>query len=227
MEALCTPAEQKAGVAICKKNWCTRAKGPAKRAICQSDITVHTWAKTYCALFYAQAQDPRNCNAGDCMKCVNHIRDFGWDFAVALYGQGNLYNSGTSGGGDCISNSAQLPPDLLTCQRGIRIQYLVSPGVWQTVKAIPHGTQICNDHLSFDSDLYPELFRDTMRFSQCSLPDTCPTSEICVPEPGFKVTVDFSKDVSEFCDGCLDTMVDSGIVICNPAQFPNNPKGCI
>jgi hypothetical protein len=187
------------------------------------------WAKVFCAANTIISKDPESCDiSNDCTVCTTDIQDFGWLYAINKWDK--TKSSGPKPGGTCLKIS-DLPPDLLECQRGLRIQYLLDDQ-WVTYKAIPHGYRLCEASGSFNSNDDPELFQNKMRFTECGEallpPGTCPSEDAskCDAEDGFSVVIKSQKSVEKSELSIVD-MVDQGKLICNPNKYPGNPKGCL
>jgi len=191
------------------------------------------WPRVYCAANTLISKDPLECVTGpqgstECVTCVNDIMDFGWDYAFEKWDI--LKTSGPKAGGQCVSVD-MLPPDLLECQGGIRIQYLLA-GEWVTYRALPNGFRLCPGSGSFNSASNPELFNSKVRFAQCSAMydatgEICPGQETdrCDSKEGMKLAI-VIKQTEEFSQVGVVDMVEKGILICNPKKYPNGSKEC-
>jgi len=191
------------------------------------------WPAVYCAANILLSKNGADCLPGpnantDCVTCVNDIMDFGWAYAVAKWDI--TKSTGSKPGGTCITIN-QLPPDLLQCQSGLRIQYLLN-GVWTTYAALPSGYRLCPGSGTFTSALNPELFNNQLRIAQCGeiydpTGAICPTqvTDNCDAMEGLEVTLSVI-DTNTFSQAGIIDMIEKGILVCNPKKYSKNPQGC-
>lgn len=223
---LCGSGVTRAGVPQCKKSWCNNVR-PGDVENCLKDIKVHGWRTTFCAANTGSSQHASGCAKSlDCQQCKSDISDFGWAAGVDKWtGQNTNVVEG------CVSSSADLPSDLIGCQKGIRIQYEEADGSWTTHRAIPKGYQICDGGVLFDSIVDFPIFTKRVRIAQCNADAACIDNQdnsgqfdICNPEDGFKAQFNFVKEEDELGD--LKKLLQSEDLICNPAKW-NTPDGCL
>jgi len=211
--------------------------GSNKVKACYKEIIgkkAYGWPIVYCAANTLISKDPSQCYTGakanpNCILCVNDIQDYGWQYA---YDKWDIFkNTGSGPLGICISIN-QLPPDLLECESGIRIQY-DNNGVWTTYKAIPSGYRLCPGSGSFNSANDFELFSNMVRIAQCgpmyeTSTTTCPNSDItnCDAEEGLSLTINVQVTNGVSQVGIVN-LINTGVLICSPSLYPNQPKGCL
>lgn len=216
---LCSKGVSRQSILNCKKKWCDAAIGKNKRQRCLDDIKKFKWRKVFCAANTVISQKPTDCKSGLCAECMTDIGDFGWAPSILKY-SGKLAEIVD----DACLTAADLPPDLVSCQRGILLQYELAPGVWTTHKAIPSGSSLCDGELTFSSETDAPLFNFPIRVSQCGVDPSC-GRDMCNPEDGFKASFEFIAEEDQEAD--LLKLVESNDLICNPLRYPNDPQGCL
>jgi len=219
------------------KNFCKKYMGGVENTetagtkACADNILLKSgvgWAKVFCTANTVVSKDILECDGTkDCKICTTDIEDFGWDYAIEKWD--STKENGPIPGATCLKIS-DLPPDLLQCERGIRIQYFLN-GIWNTYAAIPSGFTLCEKSGSFNSVDNPELFQNKIRITQygseLAPPEICPdqVNDFCDADDGFIVSLKIIKQVEKPQLGIVD-LVDENILVCSPKLYPNNPNGC-
>lgn len=216
---MCSKGLSELGLQGCYEGWCKNNR-PLDWEKCVLDIGRFQWPRVWCAANTIKGGNPSLCTSGICRQCVSDIADFGWDAAMNTW-KNKVPGTGIEEG-DCL-NIEDLPKDLVSCQKGIKLQYKNTAGEWITYLAIPENVELCDKTLNFEALNSVELFVHPIRIQQCSLDASC-LQDRCTPENGFSATFRFDAEAGVTSN--LVALVQNDDLICDPTKF-SSKHGCI
>ena len=89
---------------------------------------------------------------------------------------------------------------------------------------VKDGSKLCDNEVVFNNEAHSVLFTNSVRLRQCSVPNDC-LINVCAPEMGWEASFSYSAEEDQYVH--VVDLLQTGVLVCDPAVYPGNPLGCL